>query len=1078
MEGTSIDADKSRRSLLKELPYFSCGGDLSMIHGQSNNSFVTLCKTRRNLDKLSSIYDLDLFNLNTRIYYNLSPSGQSHMRIHSRYFSPHSFRDMKTKQLEDDIETTFSVFHNNVVSLNRNLENLQTHLLYELDFHFNVIGVTETKITNSNLHTCNANIPGYVFECVPTPLASGGVGLFIDETLSYSVLGKISNEAFQSLWIEITFVKKKSVICGVLYRQHNSPNRFQQYFDETIEKFTSSRKHVVIMGDFNIDLLKCDSSSYSHDFISSLQSCYLIPTIDKPTRVRSSSATLIDNIFLNNPDQVVTCGNIVSDISDHFSQFCVLKSVKDKVKVNKFKVRNFSRFSADCFNTEVSQVDWKAIVEKNSCDVNNLFSSFYNKFNKLVNNHAPMKIISNRKAKQLSKPWITQGLRTSIKIKNKLYASGDVSKYKTYRNKICSLARISKQQYYFNFFDSNLTNMKKTWEGINSILAHKSKRSKTITSIKDPSDSEKVTRDPLNIANVLNKHFASVGPTLANNLPSAKRHFGDFLKTTKSPQSSFAFNLVTPEEVRSEISCIPKNKSHGLYSCPTPLLKCSSNVISGILADILNISISTGVYPSKLKMAKIIPIFKQDDDTDANNYRPISLLSNFNRIFEKIVFKRMESFIEQKNLLTPSQYGFRKAHSTQHAILDIVNAIQTNMDNRVFSCGIFIDLKKAFDTVDHKILLHKLDHYGFRGHINIWLSSYLQGRSQTTQFGPHISKRLDSTCGVPQGSVLGPLLFLLYINDIQESSDKFSFYLFADDTNILYSDKNLKSLELSVNQELNNVYDWLTANKLTLNIKKSNFVIFCPPQRKLTHQPRIVIFDSNQNKKVALEHKDYVKHLGILIDKNLSWKHHIDYIAIKVSRTVGLITKLRHFLPTHTLLNIYHALVTPYLTYGLAIWGQACKSYLDKLLKLQKRALRFIFFADYSEHAIPLFLDAQVLPIKFLYYESIANLMFDVRNTSAPSNIQDLFQDISNVHSYNTRSSTSNNFYTKPSRLSVLANSFSRIGVKVWNEIPQALRDLSKNAFKRKLKQILFNILGSQDSYIDLSQIIKNVKSW
>ena len=547
---------------------------------------------------------------------------------------------------------------------------------------------------------------------------------------------------------------------------------------------------------------------------------------------------------------------------------------------------------------------------------------------------------------------------------------------------------------------------------------------------------------------------------------------------TKSPQSSFAFNLVTPEEVRSEISCLPKNKSHGLYSCPTQLLKCSSNVISGILVDILNISISTGVYPSKLKMAKIIPIFKQDDDTDANNYRPISLLSNFNRIFEKIVFKRMESFIEQKNLLTPSQYGFRKAHSTQHAILDIVNTVQTNMDNHLFSCGIFIDLKKAFDTVDHKILLHKLDHFGFRGHINLWLSSYLQGRSQTTQIGPHISKRLDSTCGVPQGSVFGPLLFLLYINDIQESSDKFSFYLFADDTNILYSDKNLKSLELSVNQELNNVYDWLTANKLTLNTKKSNFVIFCPPQRKLTYQPRIVIFDSNQNKKVALEHKDYVKHLGILIDKNLSWKHHIGHIVIKVSRTVGLITKLRHFLPTHTLLNIYQALVAPYLTYGLAIWGQACKSYLDKVLKLQKRALRFIFFSGPSEHAIPLFLDAQVLPIKFLYYESIANLMFDVRNTTAPSNIQDLFQDISNVHSYNTRSSTSNNFYTKPSRLSVQANSFSRIGVKVCNEIPQALRDLSKNAFKRKLKQILFNILGSLDSYIDFSQIIKNVKSW
>ena len=168
-------------------------------------------------------------------------------------------------------------------------------------------------------------------------------------------------------------------------------------------------------------------------------------------------------------------------------------------------------------------------------------------------------------------------------------------------------------------------------------------------------------------------------------------------------------------------------------------------------------------------------------------------------------------------------------------ILDIVNAIQSNMDNRLLSCGIFIDLKKAFDTADHKILLRTLDHYSFRGIINIQFSSYLQGRTQTTQIGPHISERLNSTYGVPQGSVLGPLLFLLYINDIQESSDKLRVYLFADDTNILFADKNLKSLELSVNLELNKVYDWLTANKLTLNIKKSNFVIFCTAQRKLTY---------------------------------------------------------------------------------------------------------------------------------------------------------------------------------------------------------------------------------------------------
>ena len=179
------------------------------------------------------------------------------------------------------------------------------------------------------------------------------------------------------------------------------------------------------MGDFNIDLLKCESSNYSHDFLSSLQSCYLTPAIDKPTRVRSTSTTLIDNIFIYNPDKVVACGNLISDISDHFSQFCILKSMKDKIRVKKSKMRDFSRFSSDRLHADLSNVNWNALFSNESSDVNKVFSSFYNKFNKLVNKHAPMKTISNRKAKQFSKPWITKGLRKSIRVKNKLYALDD-----------------------------------------------------------------------------------------------------------------------------------------------------------------------------------------------------------------------------------------------------------------------------------------------------------------------------------------------------------------------------------------------------------------------------------------------------------------------------------------------------------------------------------------------------------------------------------------------------------------------------------------------------------------------------
>lgn len=212
-------------------------------------------------------------------------------------------------------------------------------------------------------------------------------------------LEKISNEAFQSLWIEISFIKEKSVIFGIVYRQHNSPKRFQQYLDETIEKFAPSGKHVVIMGDFRIDPLQCDSSSYSHNLMSSLQSCYLILTIDKSEFIAllllSSMISLLAILTKLWPVETY----IISDIRDHFSQFCNLKSTKDKVKAYKFNVRNFSKFSADCFNADLSLVDWNAIVETKSCDGNDLFSSFYNKFNKLVNKHAPMKTISNREAK-------------------------------------------------------------------------------------------------------------------------------------------------------------------------------------------------------------------------------------------------------------------------------------------------------------------------------------------------------------------------------------------------------------------------------------------------------------------------------------------------------------------------------------------------------------------------------------------------------------------------------------------------------------------------------------------------------
>ena len=438
--------------------------------------------------------------------------------------------------------------------------------------------------------------------------------------------------------------------------------------------------------------------------------------------------------------------------------------------------------------------------------------------------------------------------------------------------------------------------------------------------------------------------------------------------------------------------------------------------------------------------------------------------------------KRLSSYLDINKIICESQFGFRRQHSTEHAILDIISRIQSYMDKKLFSCGVFIDLSKAFDAVDHDILLGKLNHYGIRGVVNKWFASYLKGRFQTTKIKNSISEKREIMYGVPQGSVLGPLLFLVYLNDICNSSNLLDFFLFADDTNLLYVDRSLKNLEITVNKELAKVSDWLIANKLTLNIKKSNFVIFCPRQKKLTPQPTIKLFDSNSQRLVTLDCKNYVKYLGILIDDHLSWKYHIDHIATKISKTVGIIARLRHFVPFSILTNLYRSLILPYLSYGIVAWGRAAKSHISKLLILQNRALRLMHFADKQQHAIPFFLDSNFLPIQMVYFEKIASLMDDVSNRIVPVLIRKLFtKREDDVHSYNIRSAYIGNFYVKSSRLETQKFPFSRSGSCIYNCLPVSLRNESKKKFKQQLRTLLKQMLENEDDYIGVDKIISRI---
>jgi len=373
--------------------------------------------------------------------------------------------------------------------------------------------------------------------------------------------------------------------------------------------------------------------------------------------------------------------------------------------------------------------------------------------------------------------------------------------------------------------------------------------------------------------------------------------------------------------------------SAGIDDIHPKVVKAVSHIVSPVLSHIINLSFITGVVPADLKAARVTPIFKSGDPKSKGNYRPISVLNCFSKIFEKLMFNRLFDYFSKYNLFFSSQYGFLPGRSTSHALLHFTNNILSAFEGKQIACGIFLDLSKAFDTLDHNILVNKLQHYGIRGTALAWFSNYLSNRKQCVNVNGNSSEFLNITTGVPQGSILGPLLFIIYVNDLYRCTDNFTFTLYADDTNILCIGKHPDQVIATVNHEMPKVINWFKSNRLHLNKKKTIAVLFRPIQKQIDDASLHISIDMQ-----TINFSNCVKFLGVTIDTNLSWSVHINNIVSKLSKGVGVISRLRHTLPTNLLIKIYYILIMPYLTYCCVIWGNSALTHLKKLLLFRKSA--------------------------------------------------------------------------------------------------------------------------------------------
>ena len=421
------------------------------------------------------------------------------------------------------------------------------------------------------------------------------------------------------------------------------------------------------------------------------------------------------------------------------------------------------------------------------------------------------------------------------------------------------------------------------------------------------------------------------------------------------------------------------------------------------MVEIINLSFATGNYIENLKIARVIPIYKEKgSELLCSNYRPISLLSNINKIIEKLMHERLYSFLTKHNIIYDLQFGFRKKHSTTHALMKLTEDIRQALDSGKFSCGIFIDLQKAFDTVDHKILLAKLENYGVRGTANQWFKSYLSNRKQFVSINGFKSDSAVMNYGVPQGSVLGPLLFLIYINDLHSAFKYSTTIHFADDTTLIINNKSLKQLKKHVNYDLRFLRNWLSANKISLNASKTELLLFHHTRKVIDYDLKIKL---NGKKLIPAKH---VKYLGIIIDSTLNWKEHVNTLSGKLARANGMLSKIRHYVQENTLNSIYYAIFSSLMSYSCITWGQSHNTTIKRISTLQNKAIRTINFANSRHTEDPLYANSKIL--KFEDNVKLQNFLYahDSLKGTLPKVHNNTFKLSKDLHKYPTKCSQQN----------------------------------------------------------------------
>ena len=760
-----------------------------------------------------------------------------------------------------------------------------------------------------------------------------------------------------------------------LYR---SPSSCTDYFFNDLEclltYYEEITSPVYIVGDMNIDLLrKC---SVSRKYLELLQIHGFCQNITEPTRVTPTSISLIDHIITKQCDDSNHINGVMKTVvTDHFSTFFEVSGSLIDDNSNSKRSLSFLNNSAlkNSFSSECS----KLFQNFSLVNLNNDCQQFINDLNKCIDTFATQKKINRNQRKP---PWYDNSIKNLICKRNKVHKKclinssiENMATLKRLKLQCNSLMKLKKRAYYDKLFTCSLDNKRMFFKNLNNTCGRKH----NLVSPKAINFNNELVTDVVKLSELFNHFFVNIANDITKDLPQ------------QCPQPNLIeytpFSMyLTPTstlEVRQIIESLKSYKSRGIDDIAAEVYKTLQDDVLNAITNMINNSLIMGIFPDCLKVAKVFPVFKTGDRQSLNNYRPISVLPVLSKVFERVLYKRLYTFMETFKLFSENQFGFRTKRSTVDAILEITEKIRSNENNSAVMC-LFLDLKKAFDTIDHEILVLKLERYGIRGPALNIIVSYLKNRKQYVEIDGIKSSFQPINKGVPQGSILGPLLFLIYINDLERICSVFKPTFFADDTNLTLAWDKRFELPHTVTDELKKINQWFTANKMVLNAKKTE----------------LVLFRSNNVQSICLANEDInpsrsSKYLGVIIDDKLKFSYHIEQICKRISKHLSVVSRLRHFVSKSVLYSYYNFYVRPVLQYGILIYGSTCTTHLSKLCKLQRKIIRLIHFKK-KQHAVDNeMISNKILSVQQLYvYEVIKFSLRSVRKEISSNYLNELFQ--------------------------------------------------------------------------------------